>query len=137
MFKTETAIIANSFKNSIAYRFSMMLSILTGPLLFVTNYVVWHAAFVNNKYSDQTNPPNRATGRHAARPATAMQVQAAKILYVTARNEAVSCRPEGLNRVAWAPGDNLRDVFCYTQGGHKLRFFLKRESAICDRGYYI
>ena len=24
----------------------------------------------------------------------------------------------------------------YTQGGHNLRFFLERESSICDRGYY-
>jgi len=44
-FNADFSIYFTSVKSAIAYRFTMMLSILTGPLTLLVNYVIWNGVF--------------------------------------------------------------------------------------------
>lgn len=45
MFETERTIIGMSLKQSFAWRTNMMLSIVTGPLFVIVNYVIWKGLY--------------------------------------------------------------------------------------------
>ena len=45
MFETTRAILAISWKNALAWRFSMVLSLLTGPMIIFVNYTIWTAIY--------------------------------------------------------------------------------------------
>jgi ABC-2 type transport system permease protein len=42
---TNIGIYNTTFKKSLAYRFSMVLSVVTGPIIVLTQYIIWSAVF--------------------------------------------------------------------------------------------
>lgn len=45
MFAQDRQIAFTSFKEATAYKFSMLFSLVTGPLVVLTNYIIWKAVF--------------------------------------------------------------------------------------------